>query len=153
MFGWSQKEKAEAAELEQLRKLKEQVDAKEAKEAKEAAALQQAIYEADEAKAAQNAKRDAATKKGESYFEIIDIEMDKDNLANGSFEFDWNDIFIKELMQQGFAGKTDEDIVDGWFRSVCKHVVLESYEQSESDIATGSRVTKKDLGDGKVEIS
>jgi hypothetical protein len=49
------------------------------------------------------------------------------------------------------AEDTDADIVDRWFQNVCRHVVMETWEQSE---AMNPRYTReRDLGDGRKEIS
>ena len=43
-----------------------------------------------------------ATEKGEPYISVLSVDLDKNNLGNGSFELDWNDAFIKELRSYGY---------------------------------------------------
>ena len=95
-----------------------------------------------------------ATEKGEPYFEVLSMEIDPTDINNGSFEFDWNDKMIADLIRHGYQmdpRDTDADIVDRWFTAVCRNVVLETAEQYE---AMSTRVVKsKDVGDGRSEVS
>lgn len=77
--------------------------------------------------------KDIANLKGEPYIEIIGIELDSNNLGQGAFELDWNDTFVARLIKAGYPGKTDSDIVDNWFKEICRNVVLETYEQDQAD--------------------
>ena len=69
----------------------------------------------------------------EPYIEILSMEVDSEDLGQGSFELDWNDIFVARLIRSGYPGKTDQDIVDNWFKEVCRNVLLETYEQDQAD--------------------
>ena len=95
-----------------------------------------------------------ATEKGEAYFAVLSMELDPNDINNGSFEFDWNDKMIADLIRHGYqmdARDTDADIVDRWFTAVCRNVVLETAEQYE---AMNNRVVKtRDVGDGRSEVS
>jgi hypothetical protein len=100
--------------------------------------------------------KDIANAKGEPYVAIISVDLDPDNIGNGAFELDWNDKFITNLARAGYEGKTDADMVDRWFQTVCRNIVMENYEQWEAnfpDIANGRRVAREDLGDGKSSAS
>jgi len=48
---------------------------------------------------------------------------------------------------------SDADIVDRWFQNVCRHVVLETYEQEEAMRNSGIYVKSRNIGDGRSEIS
>jgi hypothetical protein len=98
----------------------------------------------------QPTEKDLATTAKEPYVSIVRVEVDPTQPGNGSFELDWNEYFVQKLVRGGYKGKTDEQIVDQWFQDVCRHVVLETYEQYE---ANNLRVSKRDLGDGRSEIS
>lgn len=95
-----------------------------------------------------------ATERGEPYFEVLSMELDPNDINNGSFVFDWNDKMIADLVRHGYqmdARDTDADIVDRWFTAVCRNVVLETAEQYE---AMNNRVVKtRDVGDGRSEVS
>ena len=96
--------------------------------------------------------KELATEAGEPWVEVISMEIDKDNPGQGSFELDWNDKFVANLIRAGYQGKTDQDIVDNWFRSVCQNVVMEHYEQQQADPET-RQSNRRDLGNGRTEIS
>ncbi len=93
--------------------------AKEAKVAAEEAikAAEAARYAEEEAKIT---PKERASKKGEPWVAVINTHVNKDNIRNGFFELDWNDVFIKELKMHGygFDGDSDEEIVDRWFRDL-----------------------------------
>jgi len=93
-----------------------------------------------------------ATAAGEPWVNVLGIEVDSENPGAGSFELDWNDVFVARLIKSGYQGKTDQDIVDNWFQDVCRHVVMETYQQEQAD-PTNRPSNRKDLGDGRAEIS
>lgn len=97
-------------------------------------------------------EKDIATEKGEPYISILGIEVDPENIHQGAFELDWNDKFIANLMRAGYQGKTDADIVDQWFQNVCRHVVMETYDQYAA-MDHDPYVHVRDLGDGRKEVS
>jgi hypothetical protein len=96
--------------------------------------------------------KELATDAGEPWIEVIGIDIDKDNPGAGSFELDWNDKFVANLIRAGYQGKTDQDLVDNWFRSVCQNVVLENYEQEQAD-PDNRPSNRRDLGNGRTEVS
>lgn len=95
-----------------------------------------------------------ATERDEPYFEIVSMDVDPNDINSGSFEFDWNDKMIADLIRHGYqmdSRDTDADIIDRWFTAVCRNVVLETAEQYE---AMNNRVVKtRDVGDGRSEVS
>jgi microsomal dipeptidase-like Zn-dependent dipeptidase len=96
--------------------------------------------------------KDTANEAGEPYVAILGMDIDPENLHQGSFELDWNEKFVANLVRAGYQGKTDADIVDLWFQNVCRHVVLETYEQDQA--MNPQRYTRsKDLGNGRREVS
>lgn len=100
--------------------------------------------------------KDLATEKGEPYVAILGMEVDPENLHQGSFELDWNSIFVTRLVKAGYMIKetdTDADIVDRWFQNVCRHVVMETYEQAQAQEPQTRFIRSRDLGDGRREIS
>jgi hypothetical protein len=97
--------------------------------------------------------KELATLASEPWVEIINMEVDPENVSNGAFELDWNDFFVARLIKAGYQGKTDQDIVDNWFRSVCQNVVLEIYEQEQADPEVRSKNNRRDLGNGRTEVS
>jgi hypothetical protein len=96
--------------------------------------------------------KELATEAGEPWVEVLGIDIDKDNPGAGSFELDWNDKFVANLIRAGYQGKTDQNIVDNWFRSVCQNVVMENYEQEQAD-PDNRPSNRRDLGNGRTEVS
>ena len=103
------------------------------------------------AKVSKKSAKDIATEKGEPWVNVTGLTMDPANITDGAFDLDWNDIFIAKLIRAGYQGKTDVDLVDQWFQSICRNVVLESFEQQQAD--PEKRDNRKIIGDGRSEIS
>jgi hypothetical protein len=108
-------------------------------------------------KASEKTAKQIATEKGEPYVAIVTMDIDPNNLHQGAFELDWNEIFIARLVKAGYMMKptdADSDIVDRWFQNVCRHVVMETWEQDQAmrNSANGY-VHTRDIGDGRTEIS
>jgi hypothetical protein len=90
----------------------------------------------------------------------LSVELDPADINNGSFELDWNDKFVLNLVKQGYKIRpddTDAQIVDRWFQTVCRNIALEVYEQEiadpekrESDMRV---IQQRDLGNGFTEVS
>jgi len=101
-------------------------------------------------------EKELANERGEPYVNIVSMEIDPDNLHQGAFELDWNDKFVSNLVRAGYqmkADDTDSDIVDRWFQNVCRHVVMETWEQEEAMRNSGIYVRTTDLGNGRKEVS
>jgi hypothetical protein len=97
--------------------------------------------------------KEQATKNGEPWVEVLSMEINQENPSEGAFELDWNDKFVANLVRAGYQGKTDSDIVDNWFRSVCRNIMMENFEQEQADPEVRSGINRRDLGDGRTEIS
>jgi len=106
--------------------------------------------------------KEIATQAGEPYVAILSVDVDPNNINNGSFELDWNDRFLVNLVKAGYKKKetdTDNDIVDRWWTQVCRNVVLETYDQFRADPTNREAdlmrptLNRRDLGDGRSEIS
>lgn len=81
-----------------------------------------------ELKAIHDAKtpKELATEAGEPWVAVLDTIFDEpDKPATGYFELDWNDIFVKQLVDAGYSGRVDGDIVDMWFNDLCRGVIGE----------------------------
>jgi len=96
--------------------------------------------------------KELATERDEPWVEVLSMDIDKDNPGNGAFELDWNDKFLSNLIRAGYQGKTDQDIVDNWFKAVCRNVIQENFEQEQADPEIRAS-NRKDLGDGRTEVS
>lgn len=101
-------------------------------------------------------EKELATKRGEPYIKILNVELDADDIGNGAFELDWNDVFVAKLLKAGYQGKSDADVVDNWFKTICRNILTEEYEQWEANQPEQMRprvIDRRDLGDGKTEVS
>ena len=102
-------------------------------------------------------EKDIATEAGEPWVSIVKMDIDPVNLHQGAFELDWNDIFVARLVKAGYMMKpndTDADIVDRWFQNICRHVVMETWEQEQAmNKYSNQYVTTRDIGGGRSEVS
>lgn len=108
-------------------------------------------------RAPKKSAKEIATEKGEPYVAILSLEVDSENLHQGAFELDWNEKFVANLVRAGYMmsrDDTDAEVVDRWFQNVCRHVVMETWEQDQAMNPTPARYTKsKDIGGGRREVS
>ena len=99
--------------------------------------------------------KEIATERDEPYVAILSLDVDPNNLHQGAFELDWNEKFVANLIRAGYMMKRDDldsEIVDRWFQNICRHVVMETWEQEQA--MNPNRYTRtKDLGNGRREIS
>jgi hypothetical protein len=101
------------------------------KEAKEAIAKieqekQLALAETEIAKEAERlaklSPKELANEKKEPWVGVVETHVGKENVRNGFFELDWNELFVVQLRDSGFTGATEEDVVDQWFVERCRYV-------------------------------
>jgi len=108
-------------------------------------------------KPAKASEKELATERGEPYIAVIALDVNPDNLHEGAFELDWNEKFVSNLVRAGYMMKkedTDAEIVDRWFQNVCRHVVMETWEQEQAMNPQPQRFTQsRDLGNGRREVS
>lgn len=102
--------------------------------------------------------KEIATLNNEPYINILKVELDPGDINNGSFELDWNDKFVINLIKAGYKQKnddSDEVIVDRWFQTVCRNIALEIFEQQQADPTNRDlRVVRtRDIGNGRTEVS
>ena len=98
--------------------------------------------------------KDRATAAQEPYIEITKVDIDEKDPSYGSFELDWNVYFVNKLRSMGYPGDSDEIVVDLWFQSVCRNILMETYEQDVANRGDNVRyINRRDLGDGKTEVS
>jgi len=102
--------------------------------------------------------KEKATMAGEPYVNILSMEIDPNDINSGAFELDFNDKFVLNLVRAGYKIReddTDADIVDRWFTTVCRNVVLEMYEQQQADPSNRDirPIQTRDIGNGRTEVS
>ena len=102
---------------------------------------------------AKSTPKNRATALGEPWVGVLETHINKENLRNGFFELDWNDEFVLQLKQAGygFDGDKDEEIVDRWFRTLCKDVANE--EGIDMTDRGAGFINVKKIAEGKSEVS
>jgi hypothetical protein len=140
-----------AALAAEAKRLKEEEKIKELEELRLAAEKETT----DALRAAELAKmnpKDRATAKGEPYISVLDTKVNPENVRNGFFELDWNELFIQELILNGYGTDADpqEEIVDRWFRDI----VYQMLSDEGLDTSRGSGyINVVPISKGKSEVS
>ena len=136
--------------LEKAQKLAEEQTAEALRIAEEAEA--EAKRKLDELELAQLTPKERATKRGEPWVNVLDVKINKDNVRNGFFELDWNKIFIKELIFNGYGTEADpeEEIVDRWFRDIVYQMLTD--EGLDTNRGSGY-INVVPISNGKSEVS
>ena len=68
-------------------------------------------------------EKQQANKRKEPWVAVLDTHINPDNIRNGFFELDWNNEFIEQLLDAGYKGETNEQIVDSWFKTIAKQIL------------------------------
>ena len=95
--------------------------------------------------------KERATENREPWIAVLETHVNKDNIRNGFFELDWNEYFVLQLRAAGFAGETDEAIVDQWFSELCRGVGSE--EGVDMSRRGAGYINVNNLGGGRTEVS
>jgi|TARA_R110000851_G_scaffold9350_4_gene34871 hypothetical protein len=91
-----------------------------------------------------------ATEAKEPWVAVLDTQVNSDNVRNGFFELDWNEPFIEQLLDHGYMGNNQEEIVDKWYRSLIMQMLDEDGMDPTRD---SGHIKIKSKGDGKSEVS
>ena len=67
-------------------------------------------------------EKEQATARGEPYVRVMNVDFDAENPGNGYFELDWNELFVRKLIESGYTGDSQEEIVDQWFTELCRNI-------------------------------
>jgi hypothetical protein len=119
--------------------------------ARDKAVAETVIAQEAEAQAKMDPKARASAR-GEPYVAVLETKVNPDNVRNGFFELDWNDLFIVQLKQAGygFDGDPDEEIVDRWFRDLAGNMLAEAGQDPKQSM--GGYINVNRLGNGKAEV-
>lgn len=90
-----------------------------------------------------------ATKNKKPWVGVLDTQVNADNIRNGFFELDWNNEFIEQLLDAGYTGETNEEIVDQWFKDLARNVLED--EGHNTDRGAGF-IKTTNLGKDKSEV-
>jgi hypothetical protein len=91
-----------------------------------------------------------ATKAGKPWVAVLDTQVNEDNIRNGFFELDWNNEFIEQLLDAGYSGESNEQIVDAWFKTIVTQMLQEDGEDPDRDMGYINVVP---IDKGKSEVS
>ena len=96
------------------------------------------------------AEKEKATKDGKPWVAVLNTHINKDNIKNGFFELDRNNEFIEQLVDAGYKGESNEQIVDSWFKTIARNILA---EQGQDPSRGAGYINTKNLSDDKSEIS
>lgn len=115
------------------------------------------IEEEEKEKTQEEIRREALQKEKEEanrlnkpWVAVLDTQVNPDNIRNGFFELDWNNEFIEQLLDAGYKGESQEEIVDSWFKTIIGQMLEE--EGQSTDREMGYIKTNK-IDKGKSEVS
>ena len=67
-------------------------------------------------------EKEKATARGEPFVKVVEVDIDPENPGQGYFELDWNQLFVAQLLEAGYSGKDEEEIIDSWFTNLCRGI-------------------------------
>jgi hypothetical protein len=79
-------------------------------------------------------EKEEATRKGEAWVGVLDTKVNPHDIKNGFFELDWNNEFLEQLLDAGYHGETQEEIVNAWFTTLIRQMLEEEGLDSERDV-------------------
>lgn len=72
--------------------------------------------------------KEQATDQGEPYVNVVQAFVNPKDPKNGYFEIDWNEYFIALLKEHGYQGNSDEELIDQWFKNLCRNMLEEDIQ-------------------------
>lgn len=100
-------------------------------------------------------EKEKATAMGEPYVKVVKVHIDSKKPSDGSFELDWNDKFVEQLVEAGYVAPAQELVVKLWFDEVCANVARENGAVFPNEIEEfkhkSARKVKSETG--KVELT
>ena len=104
----------------------------------------------DVRRAALEQEKEEATKDNKPWVAVLDTQVNSDNIRNGFFELDWNNQFIEDLLDAGYTGESNEEIVDKWFRTIVSQMLQEDGQDPKRD---AGYINVVPIDKGKSEVS
>ena len=95
-------------------------------------------------------EKQEATARNEPWVGVLDTQVNPDNIKNGFFELDWNNEFIEQLLDAGYSGETNEEIVNGWFRTIAMQILEEDGLDTQREMGY---INVKPIDKDKSEVS
>ena len=104
----------------------------------------------EERREALDKEKAQATKDNKPWVAVLDTQVNADNIKNGFFELDWNNEFIEQLLDAGYKGESNEEIVDQWFKTIVTQMLQEDVQDSDRGMGYVNVVP---IDKGKSEVS
>ena len=136
-----EREEQERANREERERLEQELAEKQRKESLSTEELRRETLEEEKAHATANK---------EPWVAVLDTQVNPDNIRNGFFELDWNNEFIERLLDVGYKGESQEEIVDAWFSTIVTQMLAE--EGQDTDRGVGY-VNVSGIGNNRSEVS
>ena len=95
-------------------------------------------------------EKEAATKAKKPWVGVSDTQVNPDDIKNGFFELDWNNEFIEQLLDAGYKGESNEQIVDAWFQSLIRQMLT---EEGQDPTTAAGYINVVPIDKGKSEVS
>src|SRR6056300_1055785 len=95
-------------------------------------------------------EKEEATAKGEPWVAVLDTQVNPENIRNGFFELDWNNEFIEQLLDAGYKGETNEQIVDAWFKTIVIQMLEEDGQSTDRGMG---HINVVPIDKGRSEVS
>ena len=96
------------------------------------------------------AEKQSATANGEAWVAVLDTQVNPENIKNGFFELDWNNEFIEQLLDVGYKGESQEEIVDAWFKTIVIQMLEDEGQSTERSMG---HINVVPIDKGKSEVS
>lgn len=96
-------------------------------------------------------EKELATKKGEAWVAVLDTQVNPHDIKNGFFELDWNNEFIEQLLDAGYKGESQEEIINAWFTTLIYQMLEEEGVDNQPEVGYIKIVPSSE--DGKSEVS
>ena len=97
--------------------------------------------------------KEIATRDGKPWVSVIDTQVNPNNIRNGFFELDWNNEFIEQLLDAGYRGESQEEIVNAWFKTLIYQMLDEDSQNPYLNTPEVGYINIVPRKDGKSEIS
>lgn len=69
----------------------------------------------------------------EPWIAVTTVSVDPEDPQYGEFDLDWNEAFVTLCRQHGYTGINDEEVIDGWFQSVCQNIAWSVFDADGLD--------------------
>lgn len=73
-------------------------------------------------------QKQSATLRGDPWVTVLSMNFGGAQSLEGSFELDWNELFVDKLQADGYVGSSPDHIVNQWFMEICRNVALEEFD-------------------------